>query len=405
MTNDVSSVWMLIFWASLSLSLAIGFIYFRDLGDVTQMLMRVKRENMLRFIRHENQLLGVGLCSALIAVYAHFGQGAGGPLVFWPAMFVLLVFYGFTWVWVHLGLRHQRKTAKFYSIDEAKKYVSPATSVIVLENNGEARAHPDYEMWRPHLVGDEKGLGGENVILTYCSMTNLGHGYKPEIGGQELDLEVLAQHGNNLIMRDNCTGEPIQQMYGNRERDGRDGPRMEEWPTFRMSFRGFQKAFPDGQVFLNRPSKNPFLWLVDFAVNTSFSLGLAKHNREEKPVMDNMSYYDDRLPNKTHIWGFNVGSDYVCYTEDFIHEQGDLINVSVGGRDIVVAYDSIYESVGVYYNDSGNPVQQIDFFGESDQGKLPRVETVKAGMFWHVWIEFNRDTDINRAGTAIASAA
>jgi hypothetical protein len=60
MTNDVSSVWMLIFWASLALSLAIGFIYFRDLGDVTQMLMRVKRENMLRFIRRENQLLGVG---------------------------------------------------------------------------------------------------------------------------------------------------------------------------------------------------------------------------------------------------------------------------------------------------------------------------------------------------------
>ena len=67
-------------------------------------------------------------------------------------------------------------------------------------------------------------------------------------------------------------------------------------------------------------------------------------------------------------------------------------------RDIVVAYDPKYESVGAWYNDSGVPVTQIDFFGNSDQGRLKRVETLKSGMFWHVWVEFFQHTDINRVG-------
>jgi len=34
----------------------------------------------------------------------------------------------------------------------------------------------------------------------------------------------------------------------------------------------------------------------------------------------------------------------------------------------------------------------------SDQGQLKRVETLKSGMFWHVWVEFFQHTDINRVG-------
>ena len=46
--------------------------------------------------------------------------------------------------------------------------------------------------------------------MTYCALANLGLGYIPEIKGNQLELEVLAQHGNNLILRDNTTREPIQ---------------------------------------------------------------------------------------------------------------------------------------------------------------------------------------------------
>jgi hypothetical protein len=113
---------------------------------------------------------------------------------------------GFPYVWVHVGLRNQKSSARFFSIGEASEYVAPSNQVLVLENNGVARAHPQAQLLRPHLAGDEEGLNGENVIMTYCAMANPGIGYTPEVEGARVELEVLAQHGNNLLLRDNMTG-------------------------------------------------------------------------------------------------------------------------------------------------------------------------------------------------------
>lgn len=386
----------IIFAVSLIVALAIGYLYFRDLGDVSQMLISVKRENMIRFIRNEYRLLAIGLGATVLMIFSYFFLDGGVGWLFWGILAILVVLYAFPWIWVHVGLRNQRQSAKYYSIEEARDALSPGSSMLVIENNGIARAHPDSHLLRPHLAGNDEGLDGENVIMTYCAMANLGLGYIPEIKEKQLDLEVLAQHGNNLILRDNTTGEPIQQIYGFRERDGNSGPAMKPWPTFRMTFRTFQKAYPQGKVFLNKPSSNLLLRLFDLATETIFAASIARQHNEAKPLMDNMTHHDERLPTKTYIWGITIGDDAVCFTQDFLVEQGNLINTKIGGRNIVVAWNPVYESVGAWYNDSGKPIRQVDFFGESDQGSLTRVETLKPGMFWHVWVEFFQQTDINR---------
>jgi len=386
----------ILFAISLIVALIIGSLYFRDLGDVSQMFISVKRENMIRFIRNEYRLLAVGLGATALMVFSYLFLGGGVDWLFWGVLVILLVLYAFPWIWVHVGLRNQRQSANYYSIEEAREALSPGSSVLVIENNGIARAHPDSHLLRPHLAGNDEGLDGENVIMTYCAMANLGLGYIPEIKEKQLDLEVLAQHGNNLILRDNTTGEPIQQIYGFRERDGSSGLAMKPWPTFRMTFRTFQKAYPNGTVFLNKPSSNLLLRLFDMATETIFAASIARQHNESKPLMDNMTHSDDRLPTKTYIWGINIGDDAVCFTQDFLVEQGNLVNTEIGGRGIVVAWDPVHESVGAWYKDSGTPIKQIDFFGKSDQGSLARVETLKPGMFWHVWVEFFQQTDINR---------
>jgi hypothetical protein len=38
-------IWEFFFWLGLASSLGIGLVYFRDLGDVSQMLLKVKRQN------------------------------------------------------------------------------------------------------------------------------------------------------------------------------------------------------------------------------------------------------------------------------------------------------------------------------------------------------------------------
>lgn len=398
----------LLFYLSTIVSVLVALLYFRDLGDLPQLVIKTKRSNVDRFIRNEYKFLSIGLGAWLVSLLLRLFFGAGSGWVFWIATILTLGLVAFTWVYVHIGLRNQKDKAQYYSIEDAKEFVSPTTQVIVLENNGVARAHPQPQIMRPHLAGTEDGLGGENVVLTFCAIANLGLGYTPEVEGEKIDLEVLAQHGNNLVLRDNATGEPLQQIYGFRAKDQNttaQGPAcplrpslvMRPWPTFRMTFRGFQKAYPDGVVFLNKPPSNPLLKLMDFAMELAFTATIQKHHTEARPVMNNLERpIDPRLPTKTYVWGVNIGSDAVCWTDDFVVANGNIVNTQVDGNPLVIAWDPIYESLNVWVNDTGAPVTEIDFFGKTPDRQLQRSPDVKAGLFWHVWAEFFPHTDINR---------
>ncbi len=49
-------------------------------------------------------------------------------------------------------------------------------------------------------AGTKDGLGGENVVTTYCGLTNMGIAYKPEIDGETLDLGAMTPLENNLVL-------------------------------------------------------------------------------------------------------------------------------------------------------------------------------------------------------------
>ena len=97
------------------------------------------------------------------------------------------------------------------------------------------------------------------------------------------------------------------------------------------------------------------------------------------------------------MWGINIGDDAVCYSIPFVQSRGNLINTRIGGRDLVVHWDADYESLGVWYNDFGRTVADMNFFGKSDLGEHARVECVKAGLFYAMWFNFFPETDVNRS--------
>ena len=53
-------------------------------------------------------------------------------------------------------------------------------------------AYSDYYLLQPHVVKGDT-IGGEDVIMTYCGLTNLGIAYSPKINQRELDLTVMTQ--------------------------------------------------------------------------------------------------------------------------------------------------------------------------------------------------------------------
>jgi hypothetical protein len=392
----------------MSIALAVAFLIFKDLADISQWIIQGSRETTMAVWYNRVPLAVTSMVFAIIASIVWFRTRAGiGTKGF---VVLLLIFIG---LWAsgivnpHIMMRPRQDNAVWVDTEEARKYVEADESVIVYEIDGAARAHADQQVLRPHVVGGAS-VNGKNVVMTYCGLTNLGMAFVPEIDGQKLDLAPMTQLENNLVMFDANSGEPIQQLWGQTEADvvaGNDRG-MEEYPTFRMPFQKFTKAYPDGEVFINdylvedmRPKfwQNPILFSYDRVMEVIFNTAIELQREIEAPVFPTIEHRDERLPTKELIWGFDINHDYVAYTEDFVRENGSLINAKVGGEDVVIAWDEEYQSLGVYFNFTGEKVQGIDFFGLTDNGaKLPRIETLKAGAYWLVWTNFFPQTDLNR---------
>lgn len=400
----------IVFWVGLGLALWCSWVLFRDLADVPQLVIPIPRERAIQSWYRRHRLSLLSLLGLFVAVSSHWLFGAGSVVALWGLGGAALLLWFCGYLHPHIMMRPQQQRARFVTVSEARKRLRSDTSMVVIENNGVARAHAECEIFRPHVVGTPEGLGGENVVMTYCAMSNLGMAIKPEVEGRPLDLAPAIQLENNLIMWDRHTGEPVQQIHNCREGDRERGKTMQEWPSWRMPLWAFAKAYPQGEVFVNvRPRwyQNPFASAYDLLIEMLFTTGISYQRRFEKPICNTMKHYDERLPHKEYVWGFNVEDEYVAYTREYLHEQGNLVNVQVGGKEVVVVYDADYDSIGVFYNDTGAPVDEINFFGDTPSARLRRVETLKAGLYWFIWCNFFPQTELNRAGIcpSVAKAA
>ncbi|MCG7585464.1 DUF3179 domain-containing (seleno)protein [Photobacterium sp. OFAV2-7] len=397
----------IIFWVSMLIAQVIGAYLFKDLADISQWVVQSPRETTIWVWNNRWMLTLVGFATIAITSFLKYKQR---DIVGNKTYISLTVLFAFTFfcgmINPHIMMRARMDNGVFVSIEEAKKYVKPYESVIVLEINGKARAHSDKQLLRPHVAGNGE-LGGENVVMTYCGLTNLGMAVTPEINGQPLDLAPMTQLENNLVMYDKISGEPIQQLWAQSESDRNNGSeaKMREWPTFRMPFEKFAMAYPDGEVYVNdylvegmRPSfwENPFLAIYDPIMELIFKLAIGHQKTNDEPTFPTIEHIDPRLPSKLLVHGLNIDDDYVAYTEEFVREQSSPINATIGGKEVVISYDEEFKSLGVFYNTTGKTVTEVDFYGQTPNGKLPRVESVKAGAFWLIWANFFPETDINR---------
>ena len=398
----------LIFWLGLTVACYFSFLFFRDLADISQWWLQTPRDVVFKTWYHRKSFLIFSITGLALPtiVYTFFDAGNIVVLVIsiiFCAICIITGYFNPGWM-----MRSAQHTATFVSIEEAKNFVTRDYEVIVIEKDGVARAHTDYELWRPHIVGNEQGLNGENVVLTYCAMTNLGRAFRPEIDGAPVELKVMTQLENNLVMWDKNSGEPIQQMWGRTECSGSSGPTMPDYPVFKMPFEKFAKAYPDGEVFHRRrvlPKENPIVYIYDTLLEGLFYTAIHRQKQEAAPIFPTLRQMDDRLHNKENVWGFHIGDDYVCYSIPYVQENGNLLNVRVGGHYIIIHWDDEYESLGIWHNDTSTPVTTMDFFGRSDQGKHERVENVMAGCFYAMWFNFFPQTEVNRESSEAASTA
>ncbi len=398
----------IIFWSFMGAAQIIAFVLFKELADLSQWVIQGSREATMWVWYNKMPLSIASIVTLVIASAFWFKTKAGVGNKGFIALWLLFAFSFFSGIInPDLMMRPRQNDAVFVNVIEAQKYVKDDESVIVYEIGNSARAHADKQVLRPHVAGG-KVVEGTEVVMTYCGLTNLGMAFIPEIDGQHVNMAPMTQLENNLVLFDSNTNEPIQQLWGQNESDviAKNDRAMQEYPTFRMPFAQFAQAYPDGEVFINdylvegmrtEFLSNPVVFAYDRAMEFIFKTAIDFQKNEEAPVFPTINHFDDRLANKALIWGFNINDDYVAYTEEFVKNNDNLVNVKVGGQDVVIAYDESYQSLGVFYNHTGNDITAIDFRGNIDSNnKLKRVENVKAGAYWVVWANFFPDTAVNR---------
>lgn len=407
----------LLFWLLIGVSLILNFVIFKDLADISQWLVQSSREFTMAvwFNRHIIAALSLGTLLAAWIIWAGSRELCRrGVLIGLTALSLFLFYSGY--INPHVMFRSQQHTAQFVGVDDARPYFEKAfeyarfgweeypsiddISVMVLETDQGTIAYSDYFILQPH-VATGGTVDGEEVIMTYCGLTNLGIAYSPVIDGQPLELSVMTQLENNLVLWDHNTGQPIQQIWGTMERAPERG-RMKEWPTTRMPFSSFAALYPDGRVYVNNIdgfTENPLTAAFDrLTRHVMMYNGVSLQWVGDKPAFPTIDEFDERLPRKTLIYGLNVSDDYVAYTKEFIAERGNIINTRIGGRDVVISYDPEFDSVGAFYNDTGVRVAAIDVHGATPDGiRLERIETLKNEAFWFIWANFHGNTDVNRA--------
>ena len=384
-----------IHWSALLTGCVLAFRYFRAMGDVTQVLFNVTRDELLHAAQHEPRTLAIAAGCATVALASHISTGVGDGAWITGLLAATGVMIAFPWLWVHVGLRDQQSNARYFDINQASALLADDDSVLVVTAQGQSWAFPDREISRPHIAGIP---GAAALVMTYCALSRLGVAVRLPQHRPPADLSVVGQHGNNLILKaqDQC----LQQIYLGL--DGPDDGRYRRMPVVRMSWPGFCKAYPEGQVFLNpmvRWRSNPLLRAFDEVIDRVFVAALHTHHVSDKLMFETLRHEDDRLPRKTLVWSVSIGDDAAAFTADYIYQQG-VLNVEVGGVPIVLTYDEDHDCLAAFARPSRAPIKQLDFRGNSEAGKLPNVAAFYPGMYWFAWCNFFPHTTLNGEGVA-----
>ena len=326
---------------------------------------------------------------AVFVLYQHFKHGLikrrlviGYAVVIAGTIFVTNFFVPDVW------LRGHHHTANFVPIAEVDTLLDSDADVFVLEINGEARAYPRDWMMLPHIAGDT--VGGEEVAMTYCALSNLPLAFSSSIEGEEANLKVVSQVHNNLVMVDNNTGELYQQITASSPGKSKTlDPRAAQ----RMPWHSFKKLYPDGKVF-RVVEKGPYAW-IDKITYALFVQGLEPHYNGPDPLFPTLNLDDDRLPIKEKIWGINIGNEQVAYALSYLQKQ-PIHNTTIGGKPVVVVWSPEYETLGVFsrvINGDTIEVSNIDVYGNTSKGKLKRLPQYPH-VFWMVWSHWYPQTKV-----------
>lgn len=276
--------------------------------------------------------------------------------------------------------------ANYISVAEADAMFADEDVFYAIELNGEVRGYPRKHLEIPHIAGAK--FGDDEVIMTFCALSNLPVVYPQDIGTGESDIGILIQVHNNLVMVDRKSNELIQQITGRTEFSNK---KLRSYPNEMMTWASFKQLYPDAEVFVYE-----FNRVVDSFLLAIFEGPMEKQFSEEHgAIFPTLNLTDTRLPNKEQVWGLDISGEQAAFTLAFM-QQNPTFAFELGGRPLLIHYDSQYGTVNLFDRSiDGEPisVSQVDRRGKSPSGSLKKLP-MHNGVFWMVWSHWFPETRV-----------
>lgn len=372
-------------------------------GDFSQMVYKPSRRAVHLFLKHRNLVIFDSVAIWILGLAAHLtvAETSRWLLVVTAlllAMFTVLA-YGMSPYVVFPSLRRP----DWISALEADRALDPDEDVIGVVVNGDSRAYPVGWSFRPHLVQDT--VGGEEVVMSYCLLSNLGVTFRADVAGEPMHCIMPIQWENNMVIYDKAGDRLIQQVDGT-VLYGRDvGTALTTYPTQIMPWQSWRELHPDTKV-LHNPPRGVWDRFVRRFIGTRF---LEENRLRQGPMFPTIAEIDDRLPSKEEVVGVEIDGVHRAYPVTLVEELG-AINDDVGRVPIVVAAHR--GAIAVF---DRRVQSEVETFSVSPDGELVGSRGGRWGVdggsiggaspdlvpvpnhnrvLWFIWSNFNPTTEV-----------
>lgn len=332
----------------------------------------------------------------------------GLALVIWPLLFYLRA--GRVWLKVVLVVIVLLYAGVFYLFNfkfladkmfyqpRVKQFAMDSTDanrlVIGVAVQGAAKAYPIEIIGYHHQVRDT--VGGEPVMVTYCTVCRTGRVYSPFVQGRYATFRLVGMDHFNAMFEDAATGSWWQQATGKAVAGPLKGQKLAEIPSFQMTLGDWQVLHPNSVTLQPDPNfKRKYDSLKGYdegKINSSLERRDSGSWRFKSWVVGVQS----GGRSKAYDWN-NLIRDRVI--PDTIGNLHLLLTIEPDNRTFYAL--SYNDSLSFQYDSSTNTIRDVNTgstwqpSGSCTDGPLKgmQLQPVQAYQeFWHSWRTFHPGT-------------
>lgn len=286
---------------------------------------------------------------------------------------------------------YQPKIISFAAANTSK--VPMDKLIIGIEINGVSKAYPIQYIGYHHQVRDS--LGGQPVMVTYCTVCRTGRVFSPLINGKNENFRLVGMDHFNAMFEDATTKSWWRQVSGEAVTGPLKGTRLQEIPSRQVRLSSWLASYPSSLIL--QPDSN---FRSDYNDLAKFDEGTIKSGLEKR---DSASWKE-----KSWVLGIKSGVHAKAYDWNELVSKS-IIEDSIPGLNLLLLLENDKASFhafnrnindlklhfsknkdGLLVDDHTSSVWNIK--GKCISGKLigTQLTSVPAYQeFWHSWRTFN----------------